>query len=304
MSNVASTIVVAAPFGIMPELISLEAYLAEVGVSIVDRDYCPVPKVLSDRRCCELWRIEGAVDNIARSRLTAIAENLHVDLNLQSSAVRLRDYRLAVFDMDSTLIDCEVIDLLADAAGIGDRVSMITERAMRGEIGFDQSFVERLGLLEGLSSAVLDDLIESLPFVEGARELMLSLRTQGIKTMIVSGGFDIFAAHVANTLKMDDYLANTLLVADSKLTGQALPPIINGERKRETLLKVASELGIGADQTIAVGDGANDLPMLQAAGLGVAFRAKPVVRQQTEHHLSFTGLDSVLYLLGSQSEAG
>ena len=172
---------------------------------------------------------------------------------------------------------------------------------MRGEIDFDQSFKERLGLLKGLSSDVLNELLSTLPFVEGGRELMLSLRSLGIKTVIVSGGFDVFASHVASALGMDGYLANTLAIADGRLTGEAVMPIVNADTKREQFLTLAHDLGVAAEQSIAVGDGANDLAMLGAAGLGVAFR-KPVVRAQADYQVSHTGLDSLLYFLGHRGE--
>ena len=302
MTDLAMTIVVAAPEKTMPSLSALAAYLEEVGTTIVSRDKCPVPTTLHHRRCCELWRVSAVGGDLSRSRLAAIGNELKIDINLQSSEQRLRDYRLAVFDMDSTLVECEVIDLLAERAGVGERVAAITERAMRGEIDFDQSFKERLGLLKGLSSDVLDELLSTLPFVEGGRELMLSLRSLGIKTVIVSGGFDVFASHVASVLGMDGYLANTLAIADNRLTGEPVMPIVNANTKRDQLLTLAHELGVTAEQSIAVGDGANDLAMLGAAGLGVAFHAKPVVRAQAGYQVSHTGLDSLLYFLGHRGE--
>ena len=302
MTDLAMTIVVTAPKNTMPSLSALEDYLSEVGAAIVSRDKCPVPTTLDHRRYCELWRVSAVEGELNRSRLAAIGDELKIDINLQSSEQRLRDYRLAVFDMDSTLIDCEVIDLLAERAGVGERVAAITERAMRGEIDFDQSFKERVALLKGLSSGVLDELLNTLPFVEGGRELMLSLRSQGIKTVIVSGGFDIFASHVATVLGMDGYLANTLSIADDKLTGEAVLPIVNADTKREQLLNLVHELDVTAEQSIAVGDGANDLAMLSAAGLGVAFHAKPIVRAQADYQVSHTGLDSLLYFLGHRGE--
>ena len=298
MTDSAMTIVVAAPKRTMPSLSPLETYLAETGAAIVSRDSCPVPTTLDDRRSCQLWRISASENQLSRSRLAAIGDEQKIDINLQSSEQRLRAYRLAVFDMDSTLIECEVIDLLAERAGVGEQVAAITERAMRGEIDFDQSFIERVGLLSGLSSAVLYELLSSLPFVEGGRELMLSLRSLGIKTVIVSGGFDFFASHVAAVLGMDGYLANTLAIADDKLTGEAVFPIVNADTKRERLLSLVGELGVTAEESIAVGDGANDLKMLSAAGLGVAFHAKPIVRAQADYRVSHTGLDSLLYFLG------
>jgi len=200
--------------------------------------------------------------------------------------------------MDSTLIQCEVIDELAKHAGVGDRVVDITERAMRGELDFNESFTERLGLLNGLDARVAHKVAASLPFSEGAHELMLTLRARGVRTVVLSGGFDVFADSVITALKMDEYMANTLEIVDDKLTGRVVPPIVNADEKRARLVAIAKSMSIDLSQTMAVGDGANDLKMLQAAGIGIAFRAKPVVREQARYQLTHVGLDGALYLMG------
>jgi phosphoserine phosphatase len=224
-----------------------------------------------------------------------------VDINFQHQSDAISDIKLAVFDMDSTLIQCEVIDELATRAGVGDRVAAITERAMRGELDFNQSLSERLGLLRGLEADTALQIAKNLPYTDGARELMTTLRALGIKTVIISGGFSLFAEHVAAELAMDEYFANTLEVSDGRLTGVAIPPIVNAEYKEAKLREIAASMGISMRQTLAIGDGANDLKMLNAAGIGIAFRAKPVVRSQARYQLSMVGLDGALYFLGNRS---
>jgi phosphoserine phosphatase len=171
---------------------------------------------------------------------------------------------------------------------------------MCGELDFNQSFTERLSLLKDLDSAVINDIAADLPFSEGGKELMLTLKARGIKTVILSGGFRVFAERVAAELSMDDVYANTLDVEAGVLTGRVVAPIVNAEFKATTLKALARTMGIGLNQTLAVGDGANDLKMLSAAGIGIAFRAKPLVRAQARYQLSHVGLDGVLYLMGSK----
>lgn len=208
-----------------------------------------------------------------------------------------REIQLACFDMDSTLIEIEVIDELARHAGIGEQVSKITERAMRGELDFKQSFAERLALLKGLDASVIEQIKSNLPIMPGARELMMGLKTLGATTMIFSGGFDVFARVVAERLGMSSIFANTLAIENGQLTGQAHPPIVDARRKFELLQQHTQQLGLQPANTLAVGDGANDLEMLGAAGLGVAFHAKPIVRQQAQVAISHNDLSSILHLL-------
>ena len=290
------TILAAQP--VMPNLNSVRAFLEDQHIQIVDTDALPVAKTLAEVRCAERWHLKSDsadLDSIVWSDL-GLADN--VDINFQHQSEAISDIKLAVFDMDSTLIQCEVIDELAKHAGVGDRVVDITERAMRGELDFNESFTERLGLLNGLDARVAQKVAASLPFSEGAHELMLTLRARGVRTVVLSGGFDVFANSVITALKMDEYMANTLEIVDDKLTGRVVPPIVNADEKRARLVAIAKSMSIDLSQTMAVGDGANDLKMLQAAGIGIAFRAKPVVREQARYQLTHVGLDGALYLMG------
>ena len=285
----------------MPNLPTVTAFLEEQRIQVVETESLPVVKTLADVRCAQRWHLQSHsadLESIAWSDL-GLADD--VDINFQHHADAISDIKLAVFDMDSTLIQCEVIDELATRAGVGDRVAAITERAMRGELDFNQSLSERLGLLRGLEADTALQIARNLPYTDGARELMTTLRALGIKTVIISGGFSLFAEHVAAELAMDEYFANTLEVSDGRLTGVAILPIVNAEYKEAKLREIAASMGISKRQTLAIGDGANDLKMLNAAGIGIAFRAKPVVRSQARYQLSMVGLDGALYFLGNRS---
>ncbi|EKN45952.1 MULTISPECIES: phosphoserine phosphatase SerB [Pseudomonas syringae group] len=233
-----------------------------------------------------------------QAEFLAVAQDLNVDIAFQQDSLFRRNRRLAVFDMDSTLIEAEVIDELAKAAGVGEQVSEITERAMRGELDFSASFKERLALLKGLDVSVLDEIGASLRLTEGAETLFAELKRLGYKTAILSGGFTYFAKQLQAKLGIDYVFANELAVEDGKVTGVAVEPIVDAKRKADLLRELAHNEGLSLEQTIAVGDGANDLPMLAIAGLGVAFRAKPLVKQSAKQAISTLGLDGVLYLLG------
>ena len=285
----------------MPNLPTVRAFLEEQRIQVVETESLPVVKTLADVRCAQRWHLQSHsadLESIAWSDL-GLADD--VDINFQHHVDAISDIKLAVFDMDSTLIQCEVIDELATRAGVGDRVAAITERAMRGELDFNQSLSERLGLLRGLEADTALQIARNLPYTDGARELITTLRALGVKTVIISGGFSLFAEYVAAELAMDEYFANTLEVSDGVLTGVAIPPIVNAEYKEAKLREIAASMGISMRQTLAIGDGANDLKMLNAAGIGIAFRAKPVVRSQARYQLSMVGLDGALYFLGNRS---
>ena len=282
----------------MPGLNSLKGFLQSQGVGVAQTQALPVPKTLEGQRSALRLSLTGNTSQLDPRDIVLSGLKDGVDANLHNAKEHAPDIKLAVFDMDSTLIQCEVIDELAKHAGVGDRVVDITERAMRGELDFNESFTERLGLLNGLDARVAHKVAASLPFSEGAHELMLTLRARGVRTVVLSGGFDVFADSVITALKMDEYVANTLEIVDDKLTGRVVPPIVNADEKRARLVAIAKSMSIDLSQTMAVGDGANDLKMLQAAGIGIAFRAKPVVREQARYQLTHVGLDGALYLMG------
>lgn len=249
-------------------------------------------------------RGEPADPEQLRAEFLTIAQELNVDIAFQQDSIFRRNRRLVVFDMDSTLIDAEVIDELAKAAGVGEQVAAITERAMRGELDFQASFRERMALLKGLPESTLEQIGETLRLTEGAETLISQLRRLGYKTAILSGGFTYFAERLQKRLGIDYVYANTLLVKDGLVTGEVQMPIVDGQRKADLLRELAQREGISLEQTIAVGDGANDLPMLSIAGLGVAFRAKPLVKKSAKQAISTLGLDGILYLLGFRDRDG
>ena len=227
-----------------------------------------------------------------------ISHDLDVDIAFQEDNIFRRNRRLVCFDMDSTLIQTEVIDELAERAGVGDEVKDITESAMNGEIDFKESFKRRMKLLKGLREDVLEDIAKSLPITKGASRLFDTLNNYGFKTAILSGGFEYFGNHLKEKLGIDYVYANKLEIKDGVLTGNYIGEIVDGKKKAEYLREIAEKEGIHIDQTIAVGDGANDLGMLNTAGLGIAFHAKPTVKENAQNSISSIGLDGVLYLLG------
>lgn len=233
-----------------------------------------------------------------RAEFLATAQQLSIDIAFQRESIFRRNRRLFAFDMDSTLIQGEVIDELAKLAGVGDQVVRITEAAMRGEIGFDESFTRRVALLEGLAAERVHSLLDTIPLAEGAERLTRTLRLLGYRTAILSGGFTFFARSLQQRLGIDFVHANELEIAEGKVTGRVIPPIINGTRKAELLTEIARAESISLEQVIAVGDGANDIPMLSIAGMGIAYRAKPLVRKEADQSISMLGLDGLLYLVG------
>lgn len=251
-------------------------------------------------KACVEFSVRGAPhdDAALRAEFLKAASDLDVDIAFQEDNIYRRNRRLVVFDMDSTLIEAEVIDELAKEAGVGDQVIEITEAAMRGEIDFNESFRRRVGLLKGLDASVLQNIAERLPMTEGVEELVSNLKALGFKTAILSGGFTYFGHYLQEKLGFDYVYANELDIVDGKVTGEVKGTIVNGERKAELLREIAEKEGVCLEQTIAVGDGANDLPMLSIAGLGIAFRAKPLVRQSAKQAISTLGLDGILYLIG------
>jgi phosphoserine phosphatase len=292
------------------QLQRVSAITARYGLNIdhIDRLSGRMPLDTPDERSkgCIEFSVRGEPADTAalRAEFLRVAQELNVDIAFQRDSLFRRNRRLAVFDMDSTLIEAEVIDELAKAAGVGEQVAEITERAMRGELDFRASFKERLALLKGLPEDVLEQIAERLPLTEGAETLFAELKRLGYKTAILSGGFTYFAKRLQALLGIDYVYANELEIVDGRLTGVAIEPIVDAQRKADLLRELAQREGLQLEQTIAVGDGANDLPMLGLAGLGVAFRAKPLVKQSAKQAISTLGLDGILYLLGYRDREG
>ena len=233
-----------------------------------------------------------------KGELLQTANELGIDIALQEDNIYRSNRRLVAFDMDSTLIKIEVIDELAKAAGVGEQVSAITERAMRGELDFSESLTRRVALLKGLKESSLKEIGDKLPLTEGAKELAGILRKLSLKTAIISGGFTYFGEILKQHLGFDYVFANQLEIKEGKLTGKVTGDIVDGKMKASLLEQLAKKENISLEQVIAVGDGANDLPMLSKAGLGIAFRAKPIVKKSAEQAISTSGLDGILYLIG------
>lgn len=233
-----------------------------------------------------------------QSEFLRLSQELGYDISFQEDNLFRRNRRLICFDMDSTLIETEVIDELAERAGVGEQVRAITESAMRGEIDFCESFKQRVALLKGLDESVMEDIANNLPIMEGADRVLNILKKYGYKIAILSGGFTYFGNSLKKRFGVDYVYANELEIVDGKLTGRYLGDIVDGKRKAELLRLIAQIENLDLQQVIAVGDGANDLPMLNCAGLGIAFHAKPKVKENAKQSISSIGLDGVLYLLG------
>lgn len=231
-------------------------------------------------------------------KLLHTGASVGVDIAVQKESLYRRAKRLVVMDMDSTLIQVEVIDELARVAGVGEQVAEITERAMNGELDFSGALRERVALLKGLKAEALEQVYRNIPLTLGARNLVTILKRLGFKTAVISGGFQFFTDRLKADLGLDYAYANGLEIVDGIVTGQVAGTIVDGARKAQLLEEIAGKEGITLDQTIAIGDGANDLPMLGRAGLGIAFNAKARVREQADFHINQQNLDSILYLLG------
>ncbi len=252
-------------------------------------------------RACIEFSVRGTPNdrNAMQAELLRLSSEMGMDCSFQIDNMYRRMRRLICFDMDSTLIQTEVIDELAMRAGVGDKVKEITERAMRGEIDFKESFTERVALLKGLDSSVMREIAENLPITEGVDRLMYVLKRYGYKIAILSGGFTYFGEYLQKRYGIDYVYANELEIDENgKLTGRYLGEIVDGRRKAELLKLIAQVEKVDIAQTIAVGDGANDLPMLSEAGLGIAFHAKPRVVANAQQAINTIGLDGVLYFLG------
>lgn len=260
----------------------------------------PLDECEARTRACIEFSVRGTPkDRIAmQEKLMKLANELDVDFSFQQDNMYRRMRRLICFDMDSTLIETEVIDELAMHFGVGDQVKAITERAMRGEIDFTESFRQRVSLLKGLDASVMQEIAENLPITEGVDRLMYVLKKYGYKIAILSGGFTYFGQYLQNKYGIDYVYANELEIIDGKLTGRYLGDVVDGKRKAELLRLIAQVEKVDIAQTIAVGDGANDLPMLGIAGLGIAFHAKPKVIANAKQSINTIGLDGVLYFLG------
>ncbi|ACF12262.1 phosphoserine phosphatase SerB [Chlorobaculum parvum NCIB 8327] len=251
-------------------------------------------------KACIEFSLRGALNDEEqlRAEMLDITDSLGVDIAFQEDNIFRRTRRLVVFDMDSTLITSEVIDELAKEAGSGDQVAAITEQAMRGELDFTESLKMRVGTLKGLEESTLQKVAERLQLTEGAEHLFHNLHRLGFKTAILSGGFTYFGRYLQKKLNIDYVFANELEIVDGKMTGNVIGQVVDGKRKAALLEEIATTENIRLEQTVAVGDGANDLPMLGKAGLGIAFRAKPIVRETAKQAISTLGLDAILYLMG------
>ena len=287
------------------QIASVSAEISRQGLNIdaIQRLTGRMPLSIEEQpqsKSCVEFSVRGTPADLhaMQERFMQLSQEDDFDISLQEDTLYRRCRRLICFDMDSTLIETEVIDELAERAGVGAKVRAITERAMRGEIDFCQSFTERVALLKGLDVSVMDEIAASLPITEGVERMMTVLKRAGYKTAILSGGFTYFGNYLKQKFGFDYVYANELEIADGKLTGRYVGDIVDGRRKAELLRLIAQVENVNIAQTIAVGDGANDLPMLSTAGLGIAFHAKPKVKATAEQSISTIGLDGVLYFLG------
>lgn len=286
------------------QIASTTRIIADQGLNIDDINRLtgriPLDEKKSNVRSCIRFSLRGTPKDRGemQKKLMKLSGELGMDFSFQIDNMYRRMRRLICFDMDSTLIETEVIDELAMRAGVGEKVKAITERAMRGEIDFIESFTERVALLKGLDESVMKEIAENLPITEGVERLMFVLKKYGYKIAILSGGFTYFGNYLKDKFGIDYVYANELEIENGKLTGRYVGDIVDGKRKAELLKLIAQVEKVDIAQTIAVGDGANDLPMLSASGLGIAFHAKPKVTANAKQSINTIGLDGVLYFLG------
>lgn len=260
----------------------------------------PLGRIADESKACIEFSVRGLPKDESDMRLhfMDIAREIGADIAFQTDNIFRRNRRLVCFDMDSTLIQTEVIVELAKHAGVEEQVNRITEAAMRGDLDFTESFKKRIALLKDLNEDIMKDIARDLPITEGAERLFEILKKYGFKTAILSGGFTYFGHYLQKKLDIDYVFANELEIVNGKLTGKHIGEIIDGIKKAELLKEIARREDIHLEQVIAVGDGANDLPMLNVAGLGIAFHAKPRVKKHARHAISTIGLDGILYLMG------
>lgn len=274
----------------------------ELNIDVITRLSGRVSLQQADKspKACVEFKISGNLGTAEdlRAELLEVSRRAGIDISFQFDSIYFQNRRLVVFDMDSTLVQCEVIDELARLAGVGDEVAAITEAAMRGELDFRESLTRRVAYLKGLKEDTLSQVAKNLPLTEGAERLIKTLKKLGYKLGIISGGFDYFGEHLKVMFGIDYIYANRLEICDGKLTGRLEGRIIDKVAKAEALKEIAQKENIALEQTVAVGDGANDLLMLQTAGLGVAFHAKPMVKEAAKEAISDIGLDGLLYLMG------
>jgi phosphoserine phosphatase len=286
------------------QIADVSGIIANAGLNIdrIDRlsGRTPLQVTNSPSRVCVELSVSGelADEDATRAALVRLTNDCDIDIAFQHDNAFRRNRRLVAFDMDSTLIQTEVIDELAKLAGVGEQVANITEAAMRGELDFRASFRKRVSLLKGVPESALATLTDRVPLMDGAERLTRTLRRLGYKMAILSGGFTFVGRELQRRLGIEYLHANELDIRDGAITGEVIGDIVDGARKAAVLHEIAESENLSMEQVIAVGDGANDLPMLNAAGLGIAFRAKPLVRQNAKQAISTLGLDGILYLLG------